>query len=381
MFIKQFNFHWGNYLMVSFMGLSFGLIISACSSGKDDGVALEKFSVTNPIIKDTVYINEYVADIHAIQNIEIRAKTDGYLEIVHFDEGQFVRAGQLLFSVSGKQYTQELLMAQAALTSAKAYARAAEVEFKNVKTLVGKNIVSQSELDLAEAKYDAAIAKVEEARALEGRAILRLSMAQIKAPFDGFINRIPSKAGSLIAEGTLLTSLSNNREVYVYFNVSENEYLEYASHKISDKEKAVTLILNNGEVHPHQGKIEIIEGQIDKATGNIAFRAKFPNPDGILKHGSSGKVQVKTDLMKAMLIPQKSTFEIQENIYVFVVTSDNIVQQRKVIPIARLPHLYVIEQTLTANEKIIYEGVQKVKDGDKVITETVSFSQITNSKN
>jgi membrane fusion protein (multidrug efflux system) len=141
------------------------------------------------------------------------------------------------------------------------------------------------------------------------------------------------------------------------------------------------LVLVNGTLYNHTGKIETTESEFDRSTGNIAFRAKFPNPENLLKHGGSGKVLVKTELKNAMLIPQKSTFEIQGNIYVFIVDAANMVKQRQIIPLARLPLLYAIEHSLSANEKIIYEGIQRVKDGDKVQTETVSFSQITILKN
>ncbi|MGF1558335.1 MAG: efflux RND transporter periplasmic adaptor subunit, partial [Flavobacteriaceae bacterium] len=145
--------------------------------------------------------------------------------------------------------------------------------------------------------------------------------------------------------------------------------------------KEVSLILANGNVYKHIGIIETIESEFDKSTGNIAFRAKFPNTERLLKHGGSGKVLVKTELKNAMLVPQKSTFEIQGNIYVFVVTADSTVQQRQITPTARLSQLYVIEPSLQTTDRIIYEGIQKVKDGDKVQAETVSFSKISNSKN
>jgi membrane fusion protein (multidrug efflux system) len=139
--------------------------------------------------------------------------------------------------------------------------------------------------------------------------------------------------------------------------------------------------LANGTRYNHTGKIETTESEFDKSTGNIAFRARFTNPENLLKHGASGKVLVKTALKNAMLIPQKSTFEIQENIYVFLVDANNKVQQQRITPVARLPHWYVIAPSLTVNDKIIYEGIQKVKDGDAILPEPRSFSQITNAKN
>jgi RND family efflux transporter MFP subunit len=221
-------------------------------------------------------------------------------------------------------------------------------------------------------------AKVEEAKANEAQATLHLSFAEIKAPFDGIINRIPNKIGSLIEEGTLLTTISNNKEVLAYYNVSEKDYLDYVSSKEDQHAKEVSLILTNGALYPHSGIIETTESEFDKNTGNIAFRAKFPNPEQILKHGGSGKVLVKTNLKQAILIPQKSTFEIQGNTYVFMVDKENKVHMQKIVPAYRLSQLYVISSGISAGEKFIYEGIQRVKEGDKIETETVQYSQIVN---
>jgi membrane fusion protein (multidrug efflux system) len=329
-------------------------------------------------VKDTTYTREYVAEIHSVQNVEIRAKASGYLESIYVDEGSAVSQGQLLFSLNSQQFKQELLKAQAALTSTLAESKAAEVELKNARTLVEKNVISQSELDVAQTRYDAMLANIEEAKANETSASLQLSFAQIRAPFSGIINRIPNKAGSLIEEGTLLTTLSNNKDMLVYYNVSEKDYLDYATTKGEGASKEVSLLLANGTLYNHPGKIETIESEFDNSTGNIAFRAKFPNPENLLKHGASGKVLVKTPLKNALLIPQKSTFEVQGNIYLFVVGKDNRVEQRQIIPSLRLTQFYVVASGLSSSETFIYEGIQKVKDGDVITPEPVSFSNIKN---
>lgn len=336
--------------------------------------------MSSPLVADTSYTREYVADIHSIQNIEIRAKVEGILEATHVDEGQAVKEGQLLFTISGQQYRQELLKAQAALASALAEAKAAEVELNNVKTLFEKNVISQSELDLALAKREAVNANVEEAKAQEASAGLQLAFAQIRAPFSGIINRIPNKAGSLLEEGSLLTTLSNNKEVFAYFNLSEKDYLDYVASTTNVKQTAATLQLANNTLYPHTGKIEMIESEFDRSTGNIAFRARFPNPTQLLKHGGSGKIVLSTTLKDAMIIPQKSTFEVQENIYVFVVAEGNKVQQRKIVPAYRLSQVYVISSGLNANDQFVYEGIQKLKDGDAIVPEVISFSTRMNSK-
>ena len=358
-----------------FSALLIVLLIS-CSSGNSDKEVKEKFLVTNPIRKDTLYTNAFVADIHSLQNVEIRARVRGFVEDIHVDEGQYVKAGQLLFSISSQEYAQEVLKMKAMLASAIADAKAAEVDLKNVKTLVDKNVVSKSDLEMTQAKLDAFNAKIEEAKAHESSSNLQLSFTKIRAPFSGVINRIPNKVGSLIGEGTLLTTLSDNKEVFAYFNVSEKEYLNFISRKDANDQIEVSLELANNKLHPYKGKIEIIEGEVDKSTGNIAFRARFPNPELVLKHGSSGKIQLTTQIPDALLVPQKATFEIQDNLYVYVVDDKNVVKLRSIKPSFRIPHFYLLESGLSVNDRIIYEGLQRVQEGDEIIPEVFTMNQI-----
>ncbi len=352
------------------------LFITACSTDKETNQVEEKFPVTNPIVMDTIYTNEYVADVHSVQNVEIRARVKGYIESIHIDEGKEVKAGQLLFSISNKEYKEALTKAKAALKNAIAEAKSAEVDLQSAKTLVDKNVVSKTQLEMAQAKSDAANANIESAKSEEATAALNLSFTEIRAPFDGVINRIPNKMGSLVDDGTLLTSISDNKEVFAYFNVSEKEYLQIISLEAQNDKKEVELILANGQLHKQKGVVETVDGEFDKTTGNIAFRARFSNPDGILKHGSSGKVRLKDELKNAIIIPQKSTFDIQEKTYVYTVDKNNTVQVKSVVPKIRLTNFYVIASGLSTTDHIIYEGVQRVKEGDKIIPEQISVKQI-----
>lgn len=362
-----------NALFLSIVAI---IILASCSStGRTKEEAT--FQVISPLLKDTVFTNEYVADITALQNVELRARIKGYIEVVLVDEGQTVHKGQTLFSISKLGYKHNLLKAEAALSSVRADLKSAEIELENVQKLLDKKIVAPVEVEMQKSKVAAEKAQVAEAQSDEAQARLKLSYTEVKAPFDGVINRIPHRTGSLVEEGTLLTTISNNKEVYAYFNVSEKDYLDYAAAKNNGTSKDVALVLANGILYHYKGRIETTESEFDKSTGNIAFRAKFPNPDNLLKHGASGKVLVKTVLKNATLIPQKSTFDVQENIYVFVVDSDEKVHQRRVVLTARLPHLYVIQPTLSPEEKIVYEGTQKLRDGDEIIPEEISFPQST----
>ncbi|WP_428656586.1 efflux RND transporter periplasmic adaptor subunit [Runella sp.] len=357
-----------------------GLAMMACSTpNQKTQTARDKFQVTQPVAIDTMYHSDYVSDIHSVKNVEIRARVKGYIESIHVDEGKSVKKGQVIFRISNQEYKGALLRTTAALKSAIAEAKTAELDLQNVKKLVDKNVVSKTELDMAKAKLDALNARVEQAESEEQSAKLNLSYAEIKAPFDGIIDRIPNKIGSLIDEGTLLTTLSDNNEVYAYFNVSEKEYLEFASgSKEAANRNEVSLILANNEEHSHKGFVETIEGEFDNATGSIAFRARFPNPERILKHGSSGKVRILKKVRNALVIPQKSTFEIQDKIYVYVIDNDNKVQMRSFVPKLRIPHLYILESGLSMNDKIIYEGIQDMKVGMQIDPEMVPLKKIIN---
>jgi membrane fusion protein (multidrug efflux system) len=365
----------------SFMLLGVAAVmLSACASDKNSNTEVQEYPVTNPLVVDTVLTKEYVADIHSLQNVEIRARVKGYIETIHIDEGKPVKAGQIIFSISSSEYQQELTKAKATLKSAIAEAKQAELDVKNVQLMLDKNVVSKTELEMAQSKLEAANARVEEAKSNEAQASLNLSYTQIKAPFDGIINRIPNKVGSLIEEGTLLTTISNNKEVYAYFNVSEREYLDLLSIKDDNKNgNEVNLVLANNQLYQIKGKIETVEGEFDKTTGNIAFRAKFSNPDEILKHGASGKILLKTELKQAMIIPQKSTFEIQENTYVYSVDNNNVVQIKSIVPKFRIQNLYVIESGITVSDKVLFEGIQLVKEGDKINSRAVSSREAFSS--
>jgi len=348
-------------------------VLTACSTEpKQESVKTEKYPVVHPMVTDTLYAKDYVADIQAVQNVEIRARVQGYMDRIHVDEGQSVRKGQLLFSISNPEYQGELLRARASLKNAQAEAKSVEVELKGVNRLVDKNVVSDIEREKVQTKLDALRAKIDEAATTETTARQRIALTQIRAPFDGVVDRIPNRMGSLVDEGTLLTTLSDNRNVFAYFNVPEGEYIDFISSKEARRKSDVSLVLANGRVHAYPGKVEKIDGQIDKNTGGIAFRARFPNPASLLKQGSSGKVRMNQAVTNALLIPQKAAFELQDKLFVFVVGADNKVRMRSFVPKLRLPQLYVVQAGLSASDRILYEGIQTVKEGDTIEPELMS---------
>ena len=332
--------------------LWFAISAASCSTNTKDAEETGKFTATSPLKADTSFTKEYVSQIQSVRNIEIRAQEKGYLESIHVDEGQYVHTGQVLFKIMPRLYEAELLKARAAV-------KEAELELLNTRTLAEKDIVSKTEQQIAEAKLD-------EAKAEQALAQLHLSFTEIKAPFDGTIDRIRFKLGSLIDEGTLLTTLSDNKSVYAYFNVSEPEYLDFKTRANSDEKLKVALLLANNQAHKYLGAVETVESEFDNSTGNIAFRARFPNPEMLLKHGETGKVQMIVPVKDALIIPQKATYELQDKVYVFVIGSDNKVKSRNIVIRNRLSNIYVVESGLAEGEKILLEGVQNVKDDDKI---------------
>ncbi|MEJ1237476.1 efflux RND transporter periplasmic adaptor subunit [Chryseolinea sp. T2] len=345
--------------------------LSGCSGdAKERTVEQQPFiPVTQIVAKDTVVDRVYVADINAYRKTEIRARIQGYIEQIYVDEGKEVKEGQLLFRINADEYMAQLREEKATLASAEAEARTAQLELGQVKLLVEKNVISNTELEVARAKRDAYSAKVEEAKSRVASAALKVEYTSIRSPFTGIIDRIPFKVGSLIDEGSLLTTVSDTRFVYAYYNVSESEYLDYMQKKLeqtNEDSDDATLILADGSEHPQTGKIETMDGEFENTTGTIAFRALFPNPDKILKHGASGKVKLMTTLKDAIIVPQKATFEIQDKTYVYVVDEQNQLRMQSITPKLRFSHFYIVEEGVESGDKVVYEGLQNVKEGMKI---------------
>lgn len=324
---------------------------SSCHHEEEHHEAETTFQVTTPFKTDTTIKSEYVCQIHSIQHIELRALEKGYLEKIYVDEGQRVKKGQLMFQIMPIMY-------QAEYQKALAEVHYAEIEYKNTKALADSNIVSPNELALAEAK-------LEKARAEMSVAKTHLDFTQVKAPFDGIMDKFQVRLGSLLEDGELLTSLSDNSEMWVYFNVPEAEYLDYITTEHSNKQQ-VNLIMANNKMFDQTGVIETIEADFNPETGNIAFRAKFPNPKGILRHGETGNILIPNQINDALIIPQKATFEVLDKKYVFVVDENNVIHSRKITVSQELTNIYVIAEGLSENDKILIDGLRTVKNEDKI---------------
>ncbi|MGB2683840.1 MAG: efflux RND transporter periplasmic adaptor subunit [Olleya sp.] len=345
-----------------FMGLFACLFHTSCETKKEEKKEHVAFLVTNPIKKDTTIIKDYVSQIHSIRHIELRALEKGYLKSIFVDEGQHVKKGQPMFQIMPNIY-------QAELQKAKAESNAAQIELQNTKLLAEGNVVSQNELAMANANLDKANAEV-------ALAQTHLGFTKITAPFDGIMDHLEAREGSLLDEGELLTTLSDNSKMWVYFNVPEAEYLDYITSTDKDVKKEVGLLMANNKQFNQKGIVETIEGEFNSETGNIAFRATFPNPDGILRHGETGSVLMSIPFKDVIIIPQKATFEVLNKTYVFVIDKNNVVKQKEITIGAELPHLFIISKGLSQNDTILLEGIKMVKNNQKIETKFLELTKV-----
>jgi membrane fusion protein (multidrug efflux system) len=347
---------------LTLLGL-FPILLSSCHQAEHDNheEALE-LAVTTPMRQDSTLIKEYVSQIHAIQHIEVRALEKGYLQHTFVDEGQTVEKGQSMFKIMPTVY-------QAELDRALAEAKAASIEYDNTRSLAERNIVSANELALAKAHLDKAEAEVTLART-------HLDFTNIVAPFTGKMDHLEVRTGSLLDEGELLTTFSDLSQMWVYFNVPEAEYLDYMLNADDTAETSVRLKLANGMVYEHPGRIETIEADFDNRTGNIEFRATFPNPDMLLRHGQTGNILMDVPYPDALLIPQKAVYEILDQSYVYVLDEDNHLQQRHIRIAAEMPHVFIVESGLDTHDRILIEGLRRVQNGDEIHPEMMAATDV-----
>ena len=327
------------------------------AEGRGHSGGATMFQVTSPAVLDTQITKSYVAQVQSSHHIELRALERGYLNEVFVDEGQSVEKGQLLFKVLPTLYEAELQRARAEVSLA-------QVEYDNTAQLAGGNIVSAGELAMAKAKLD-------KAKAEEAIAGVHLKFTEVRAPFDGIVDRFEVRLGSLVDEGELLTTLSDNSRMWAYYNVPEAEYLDYeGERRRGDAKPEVSLLLANGQHFDHPGIVETVEADFDSETGNLPFRATFPNPEGLLRHGETGNVEMAIPLAAATLVPQKATYEVLDKKYVYVVAPGDSVASREIHVAAELEDLFVVAPgELAATDKILLEGLRKVRDGDHVTYE------------
>lgn len=341
--------------------------------------------ITSPA---TTY-QEFPTALEGKNNVEIRSQVDGYLDRIYVEEGAYVRAGQPLFKIDSRAYGEQMNMAQANLQAANANIQKAKVEVDRLQPLVAAKVVSDVQLKTAKANLAAAVAAASQAKASVGNAKINVGFTTITAPVSGYIGRIPYKKGSLISrtDPNPLTLLSDISEIYAYFSLSELDFIafqnKYPGATLEEKLKnmpLVELVIADNSIYPEKGKMSIVDGQFDKTTGAISVRAEFPNPKGLLRTGNTGRVRMPQMLSNAVVIPQESTFEIQDKTYVYVVGKDQKVTSKPVKISGKTESYYFISEGLSSGEKIVFTGLGSLRDGASIKPKAISSDSLFKAK-
>ncbi|GGC51116.1 hemolysin D [Pedobacter quisquiliarum] len=356
-------------------------IISSCG-GKDEKA--EKAAAANQIKPhqvleiqqtDATLHTDFPASIQGQQNIEIRPRVDGYVEKIYVDEGAVVKAGQPLFKINAPQFEQEVRTATASIKSAEAEVSTAKMAVTKVKPLVEKDIISKYELESAEYRHQAALATLSQAQAALSNARTNLGYTNVKSPVNGVVGSIPFRLGSLVSGSNAepLTTVSSIGNVYAYFAFNEKLLLEFnkdAKASFAERIKqmpSVSLVLADGTLYNQQGRIQTVNGLINTATGSVNVRASFPNPNGLIRSGSSATVRIPTQVKNGILIPQSATFELQDKRFASVVGTDSIAKNVQItVRDNSAGSFFVVDKGLKAGDKVVLEGVANLKDGTKI---------------
>lgn len=381
------------YLYAGFPIISGLIAFQSCHSPSANTGYAAPPPATLPVISITSRpfstYREYTASLEGTKDIEIRPQVNGYIEKIFVDEGAFVKKGQPLFKINDQPYIEALNNAKASLDVAKANQASAEINMNKLEPLVQNQVISPIQLKTAKASYDASTASVSQANAMVGNANINIGYALIKAPVDGYIGRIHIKIGSLAGVSTVdpLTTISEVKDIRAYFSVSETAFLrfkeEYPGKTIEDKIKqlpAVELILSDNTIYPDKGKVEVVAGQFTAGTGAIPFRASFPNPNGVLRSGNTGRVRIPIHLPDGLVIPQEATYELQDKIFVFVLGDSNKVKSTSVQINGRSGNYYLVDKGIKTGDKIVFSGVDKLTDGATINPVPMSLDSLLKTR-
>jgi membrane fusion protein (multidrug efflux system) len=318
----------------------------------------------------------YPVTLRGREDIEIRPRIDGFIEQIFIDEGSAVRQGQVLFKINSPQAEQAVTTAQAAVTSAEAQLATAKLNVDRMTPLAEKGIISPVQLETYRNAYSVAQAAHAQAVAQLKNANATLSWTSVTSPVDGYVGAVPYRKGSLVNSQNTLTTVANTASVYAYFSLNEKALTEFldALEGETQAEKLkhapeITLTLADGTVYPHKGRIETVTGTVNIATGSAGFRAEFPNREGLLRSGTSGKITIPAFHADVILLPQKATFARQDKVFVYAV-EDGTARQR-LITVTPTPdgQTYIVHSGLTVGERVVTDGVATLSDGTKISIE------------
>ncbi len=362
------------------LALSLGL--AACGKEAAPAPPPTQVKAAAVLVRDVPIFLEAIGQTRGNTEIEIRARVEGFIESVDFREGTLVRKGSLLYTIDPRPFEAALAQAKANLARAEADLQRAHQDVVLYEPLVAKNAISRQQYDTAVAVERAQASAVEAAKAAVESAELDLSYTRVTAPDTGIVGKTEVYPGTLVGRGqsTLLTQISKVDPIHIRFTVSERGYLTYARRNEERKSSTgadlpIELLLADGSVHPHTGRFVFVDRTVDPQTGTILLEAGFPNPGGIVRPGQYGRVRAAVDIEKdAVLVPQRAVAEMQGTYRVAVVGADNTVEFRMVKPGARVGALWVIESGLAAGDRVVVEGLQKVRPGATVNAETVTIT-------
>ena len=366
-------------ILVAFSSLiMFGTLIgiNSCNIGSSKTLDPKENALALPIIKvDTttaITIKNYIGNIEGKVNVEIRPQVEGILEKIFVDEGAFVKEGQPLFQVDPLQYQEILNNMVATENVEKAKLKNAKLEIDRLKPLIDNEVIAQVQLETAKSNYDIAKASLARATAAVNSAKISLDYTIIKAPVSGYIGRMPKRIGNLVSKGDKepLTVLSDVSEVYVYFGMSESDFLYFSKgNKKQDSISTgqylpdVVLILADGHEYPEKGKVDMINGQVNRTTGSISLRASFPNSKDVMRSGNTGTVKLKETNPHVILIPQEVTTSIQDKTFVYTLDKDDKVKLQSIVLNGVSGNNFIVSEGLNIGDRIIKTGFDKLTEG------------------
>jgi RND family efflux transporter MFP subunit len=351
------------------------LSLSACSKQKAPAAMPPlEVPVVTIVARDTPLDFELVAQLRGFEDVEIRARVEGYLESIDYKEGSTVKKGARLFTIDDQQYIAAMAQAQATLANAQTQFDKADLDVTRFTPLAAERAVSQAELDNAISARKSGRAAIEAAKANLEKVRLNLSYTKITSPIEGLAGKAEHKVGDLVGKGdpTLLTTVSSVDPIRVSVAIPEADYLRFT--RSIDAGKAVRasappiLILSDGTQHPYPGKLLFVDRAVDPQTGTLRVDLAFPNPEKTLRPGLYGKVKAESEVVKnALLVPQRAVQELQGTYTVVVVTEGDKVETRKVKPGQKVGSLWIIEEGLKTGDRVVVEGFQRLRDGMVVV--------------
>ena len=350
------------------------VFLQSCSLKADTDKKESPPSVSTIIIKtdSATTSRQYASILEGVANIEIRPQVGGYLEKIFVDEGAHVSKGQPLFLIDDKPFTEQLNQSTAALGTAIANADKAKIEVARLEKLVAGKVISQVQLDNAKDALNAEISNIAQAKAVQKSAMINKGYTLIKAPASGYIGSLPYKVGSLISytEPLPLTVLSDIHQMYAYFSMSENEFLEftkrYPGKSMEEKIKqvpGVSLILADNSVYGEMGRIDIVKGQFDETTAAITFRAIFPNAGSLLRSGNTGKVIIPFKYSDVIRIPQAATFQMQNKIMAYVIGKNDTLKSMSLKVLDKDDQYYIVSEGVKPGDNMVVKGIDRLREG------------------